>query len=45
VNCNIGEENGSVLNAAGGSNDFEYVFKPENDSYEIGSFYLKQYNS
>ena len=33
VNC-IGEENGSVtLNAAGGSNTFEYRFKPENDSY------------
>jgi hypothetical protein len=38
VNC-IGEENSSVtLNAAGGSNDFEYVFKPENDSYELDLF-------
>ncbi|MBB1194058.1 hypothetical protein DNC80_10330 [Flavobacterium sp. SOK18b] len=33
VNC-IGEENGSVtLTASGGSNTFEYRFKPENDSY------------
>lgn len=33
VNC-IGEENGSVtLKASGGSNTFEYRFKPENDSY------------
>ena len=33
VNC-LGEENGSLtLNASGGSNTFEYRFKPENDSY------------
>lgn len=33
VNC-IGEENGSVtLKASGGSNTFEYRFKPENDNY------------